>query len=119
MKKIINDFENLKNEKEVIEKKLFEAETKIIELEKENLTAFAVGDVVMDGIFVLNLDGVITKINKGYTDITGIEEKDILGRSIWEIEKEKYFTEDISFEILKTQKKQLLWQQFLKMIKGF
>lgn len=114
MKKIINDFENLKNEKEVIEKKLFEAETKIIELEKENLTAFAVGDVVMDGIFVLNLDGVITKINKGYTDITGIEEKDILGRSIWEIEKEKYFTEDISFEILKTQKKTTAMATILK-----
>lgn len=114
MKKIINDFENLKNEKEVIKKKLFEAETKIIELEKENLTAFAVGDVVMDGIFVLNLDGVITKINKGYTDITGIEEKDILGRSIWEIEKEKYFTEDISFEILKTQKKTTAMATILK-----
>ena len=65
MKKHINELENLKNEKEIIEKKLFVAENKIIELEKENLTAFAVGDVVMDGIFVLNLDGVITKINKG------------------------------------------------------
>ncbi|MBN1468403.1 MAG: sigma 54-interacting transcriptional regulator [Fusobacteriaceae bacterium] len=114
MKKYINELENLKNEKEVIEKKLFVAENKIIELEKENLTAFAVGDVVMDGIFVLNLDGVITKINKGYTDITGIEEKDILGKSIWEIEQEKYFTEDISFEILKTRKKTTAMATILK-----
>ena len=114
MKKYINELENLKNEKEIIEKKLFVAENKIIELEKENLTAFAVGDVVMDGIFVLNLDGVITKINKGYTDITGIEEKDILGKSIWEIEKEKYFTEDISFEILKTRKKTTAMATILK-----
>lgn len=114
MKKHINELENLKNEKEIIERKLFVAENKIIELEKENLTAFAVGDVVMDGIFVLNLDGVITKINKGYTDITGIEEKDILGKSIWEIEKEKYFTEDISFEILKTRKKTTAMATILK-----
>ncbi len=114
MKKYINELENLKNEKEIIEKKLFVAENKIIELEKENLTAFAVGDVVMDGIFVLNLDGVITKINKGYTDITDIEEKDILGKSIWEIEKEKYFTEDISFEILKTRKKTTAMATILK-----
>lgn len=114
MKKYINELENLKNEKEIIEKKLFVAENKIIELEKENLTAFAVGDVVMDGIFVLNLDGVITKINKGYTDITDIEEKNILGKSIWEIEKEKYFTEDISFEILKTRKKTTAMATILK-----
>lgn len=114
MKKHINELENLKNEKEIIEKKLVVAENKIIELEKENLTAFAVGDVVMDGIFVLNLDGVITKINKGYTDITDIEEKDILGKSIWEIEKEKYFTEDISFEILKTRKKTTAMATILK-----
>lgn len=105
MKKKVTELDSLKIENENIKEKLIEAESKILELEKENLTAFAVGDVVMDGIFVLNLDGVITKINKGYTDITGIGEERILGKTIWEIEKEKYFTEDISFEILKTRKK--------------
>lgn len=101
----LQELNKIKEENENIKLKLLIAENKIIDLEKENLTAFAVGDVVMDGIYVVNTDGIITKINKGYLEITELEETNVLGKSIYEIEKEKYFTEDIAFKILETKQK--------------
>lgn len=107
-------FEEITKENNELKLKLVEAENIISDLKRENLTAFAVGDVVMDGIYVVNLDGIITKVNKGFIDITEISEEYILGKSIFEIKKEKYFTEDISFEILKTKKKTTAMATILK-----
>ncbi len=76
------------------------------EFEKEKTTAFIIGDAVSDGICVVDKNGIVTDINRGYTEITGITEEEIVGRPIQEMIDNKFFSCAVSLEVLKTKKKQ-------------
>lgn len=43
--------------------------------------AFIIGDAVSDGICMVDNKEIVTRINRGYTDIPGINEEEILGKS--------------------------------------
>lgn len=82
-----------------------EALTQLTKYKERELDAFAIGDAVSDGICVVDDKGVVTAINKGYTEITGIEEKEIIGRNIQVLLDEKYFNNAVSLLVLKEKKK--------------
>ena len=70
-------------------------------LRRESVTAFLIGDAVADGICVTDRNGVVTRINRGYTEITGITEAEILGRNIEELLHEGYFSCAVSPEAIR------------------
>lgn len=96
---------NLQKENQLLKNQLLESQNRITELEQENLTAFAIGDIVMDGIYIVNSQGVITQVNKGFTEITEIMPEQIIGKNIKDLISKNYFTYDISSDILQSRKK--------------
>jgi PAS domain S-box-containing protein len=94
------------------DEKTRELEKKLNELEKENklhknraLTALELGDAVLDGICIVDSQGIVTEINKGYTEITGISKDEIVGRNIQDMLDRKYFTSAVSLDVLKNKNK--------------
>jgi PAS domain S-box-containing protein len=78
---------------------------KLEHLETEKTTAFKIGDSIDDGICVVNAQGIVTGINKGYTDITEIKEEEIVGKPIQELLDKKYFSHAVSLEVLEKKQK--------------
>ncbi|MCL2493222.1 MAG: sigma 54-interacting transcriptional regulator [Clostridiales bacterium] len=74
-------------------------------LRRESVTAFLIGDAVADGICVTDGNSVVTRINRGYTEITGITEADILGRNVEELLQEGYFSCVVSPEVVRRKEK--------------
>jgi PAS domain S-box-containing protein len=59
-----------------------------------------------DGIHVSDGEGRILYVNKGYTRTTGIEAKDIIGRTVAEIEKEgKLYKGSVTERVLQTRER--------------
>ncbi|MDR3305654.1 MAG: sigma 54-interacting transcriptional regulator [Clostridiales Family XIII bacterium] len=77
----------------------------IARTKRESTTAFIIGDAIADGICVTDGQGVVTSINRGYTEITGIREDEILGRSVDELVREGYFSNAVSMEAIKRKEK--------------
>ncbi|MDR3364081.1 MAG: sigma 54-interacting transcriptional regulator [Clostridiales Family XIII bacterium] len=71
----------------------------------ESVTAFIIGDAVADGICMTDGQGVVTSINRGYTEITGITEDEIIGRSTEELVEKGYFTTAVSMDVIRTGEK--------------
>lgn len=69
------------------------------------LSPFSIGDAISDGICVVDNKGTVISISKGYTEITGISEEEILGRNIDVLIKDGYFSEAVSLEVIKKKKK--------------
>lgn len=78
---------------------------KLEHLETEKTTAFIIGDSIDDGICVVSPLGIVTGINRGYTDITEIKEEEIVGKSIQELLDKKYFSHAVSLEVLEKKHK--------------
>jgi PAS domain S-box-containing protein len=72
---------------------------------ERELDAFAIGDAVSDGICLVDNSGVVTAINKGYTEITEIKEEEIVGKHIQEAVKEGYFNNAVSLLVIEQKKK--------------
>ncbi|WML37379.1 sigma 54-interacting transcriptional regulator [Clostridium sp. OS1-26] len=72
---------------------------------ERELSAFTIGDAVSDGICSVDSNGDVVAINKGYTEITGIKEEEIVGRNISELLDEEYFSEAVSLKVLQQKKK--------------
>lgn len=92
--------------------KIMKMEKRIKELEKENkfhkeraLTALELGDAVSDGICIVDSQGIVTEINRGYTEITGISRDEIIGKHIQDMLDKKYFTSAVSLDVLKNKEK--------------
>ena len=101
----INNYENC-NEK------IKELEGQIKQLIKENefhkeraLTALELGDAISDGICIVDKEGIVIEVNKGYTAMTGIARDEIIGRHMQEMLQEGHFTTAVSLEVLKHKKK--------------
>ncbi len=84
------------------------------ELEKQNQTlsqlkaykerevdAFSIGDSISDGICLVDNKGVVLAINKGYTIITDIDEKEIVGKKI----KDGFYCDVVVNMVIKQKKK--------------
>jgi len=101
----VTDIDVLKKENLSLKSDLEQANSKIQHLEEEMITAFTIGDAVMDGIVVVDSHGVIQSVNKGYTIITEIKADEVTGRHIDELLEEKLFVGSVSLEVIKTGEK--------------
>jgi PAS domain S-box-containing protein len=97
--------EQLREENEALKTKLAETQERVAFLEDEQTTAFIIGDAVADGICVVDPTGVVTRINRGYTEITGITEERILGKTIQEMVEQGEFTNAVSYEVIEKKQK--------------
>lgn len=69
------------------------------------IDAFTVADAISDGICLVDSNGVVIQINKGYADITGIDEDIIVGKKIQYFLDEGYFNNAVSLLVLEQKKK--------------
>lgn len=80
-------------------------------LEKANLRkgreldAFKIGDAISDGICLVDDNGVVIAVNEVYTQITEINEDEIVGRPIREMLENGYFSDAVSLLVLEKKKK--------------
>jgi PAS domain S-box-containing protein len=96
---------DLLEENRKLKEKLAESEKRIKFLEDEEMTAFIIGDAVSDGICMVDNKGIVTRINRGYTEITGITEEEILGKSIQEMLDNGDFSNAVSLEVIRKKEK--------------
>jgi PAS domain S-box-containing protein len=82
-----------------------EALEKLSKYKERELDAFAIGDAVSDGICLVDSKGIVTAINKGYTEITEIQEEELVGKHIQEAVKEGYFNNSVSLLVIEQKKK--------------
>lgn len=87
-------------------KRLLEKKDEMIsELKESQLNAFSIGDAISDGICVVDKDGIVTAVNKGYTEITGIKEHEIVGYHMEALLDKGFFTNAVSLQVLEQKKK--------------
>ena len=79
--------------------------SQLTKYKQRELDAFSIGDAVSDGICLTDDKGMVIAINKGYTEITTIEEKEIIGKNIQDLVDEQYFKNTVSLLVLKEKKK--------------
>lgn len=72
---------------------------------QRELDAFAIGDAVSDGICMTDGQGIVVAINKGYTEITGISEEMIIGKSIQTLVDQGLFTRAVSLLVIEQKRK--------------
>jgi len=99
------EIENIQKENQELKAMVSKASAKISKLEEEGINALVIGDAVMDGICIVDAEGNVTSINKGYTEITEIEANEILGRNIRELINQNYFTNAVSMDVIRTREK--------------
>ena len=75
------------------------------QLKEDRMTALILGDAIADGICIVNAQGIVTQINKCYTDITEITEEEIVGRPMQEMLDRGYFSDAVSLEVLAKKEK--------------
>jgi transcriptional regulator with PAS, ATPase and Fis domain len=64
---------------------------------KREADALAIADSISDGIYITDKNGVVTAINKAYTEITGIKGSDIVGKHMKNVWNNMVFTSDPAF----------------------
>jgi PAS domain S-box-containing protein len=96
--KILESYKELFREqkKEIDELKLYK---------EREIDAFAIGDAIADGILLTDREGVVLAVNKIYLDLTGLREKDILGKNIRELIEKGYTNRVVSLMTLEQKKK--------------
>jgi PAS domain S-box-containing protein len=95
---------SLEDENQLLKSELAELRAEVRELREGQTTAFIVGDAIADGICQVDPNGIVTSINRGYTDITEITEDEIIGKSIEEMLAQNYFSNAVSMEVIRTKK---------------
>lgn len=86
-------------------KKQTEAKDGLEGFKERELNAFNIGDAISDGICVTDGKGIVQAINKGYTEITGIKEDEILGQHIQVLLDSGLFNNAVSLQVLEQKKK--------------
>ncbi|UPG63900.1 PAS domain S-box protein [Metabacillus endolithicus] len=69
------------------------------------IDGFDIGDEVSDGIIVIDNKGIVLRINKAYSKITEIHEKNIVGKHVQTFVDQKYFSNSASLLVLKEKRK--------------
>ncbi|MBF7083850.1 sigma 54-interacting transcriptional regulator [Desulfallas sp. Bu1-1] len=87
----------------MIQSKIFGEE---LRLYKEKwLEVFLVGDVLYDGIYIIDNNGTVISVNKAFIKMTGITEEEIIGQSVKLLVKKGIFTKPASLMALKKREK--------------
>lgn len=84
--------------------KLREIENELKIYKERRIEAFTIGDAISDGIYVVDRNGVIIAINKVFTALTGISEKESIGKHISYLVEEKYIDKAVC-QLTLTKKK--------------
>ncbi len=71
-----------------------------------------ISDSLYDGIFIINTQGTVLWANKAYERISGISLDMVLGKNLFELEKEGMITPLVSPTIIKTKKNFSVMQSF-------
>ncbi len=72
---------------------------------QRELDAFAIGDAIADGICLTDGTGLVLAVNRAYTDITGIEENQIVGYQIEAILAQGLFNRAVTHLVIEQKKK--------------
>jgi transcriptional regulator with PAS, ATPase and Fis domain len=64
---------------------------------KREADAVAIADAISDGIYITDGKGFVTAVNKGYTEITGVKESDIVGRNMQDVWDSMLFIDNPAF----------------------
>lgn len=72
---------------------------------QREIDAFAIGDAIADGICLTDGQGIVQAINQAYTDITGLDESQIVGHPIEEILAQGYFNRAVTNLVIEQKKK--------------
>lgn len=97
--------QSLQDENLALKLEIEEIKEELKHLEDEKTTALILGDAISDGICMVNPQGVVTNINRCYTEITEITEEEIVGKTIQEMLEKKYFSDAVSLEVIKKKQK--------------
>jgi len=63
-------------------------------------------DVLNDGIYITDADGYTLKVNKTYERMTGLKQKELIGKRVTDLEREGVFKSPLNALIVKTGKPQ-------------
>ncbi|KUO64978.1 MAG: hypothetical protein APF84_06985 [Gracilibacter sp. BRH_c7a] len=72
---------------------------------ERELEAFVIGDALYDGIYIIDKMGVVIAVNKVFTQITGIEEVEIIGQPIEFLSEKKIIKKPIGRMVLERKEK--------------
>ncbi len=89
--------------KELVQKQKNEIDELKLYKERE-IDAFAIGDAIADGICLTDKEGVVLAVNKVYLELTGLKEKDILGKNIRALIEKGYTKRVVSLMTLEQKK---------------
>ena len=77
-----------------------------INFKHQEMNIFEVEDVMSDGIYLSDKNGIVISVNKSYTKITGIQSKDIIGKDMqtflnkWYLSDEYVVIQDEDFNAM-------------------
>ena len=63
-----------------------------------------IGDHLYDGIYIADGNGKTVYVNKAYTRITGIHSEEVIGKYVLDLEKEGYFKNAVTPQVMKCKK---------------
>lgn len=61
---------------------------------QQKIDIFEVADVMSDGIYLSDKDGIVISVNNSYTKITGIQAEDIIGKDMQTFLNERYLNDE-------------------------
>lgn len=83
--------------------KIFDEELKLYR--EKWLEVFFVGDVLYDGIYIIDNNGTVISVNKAFVKMTGITEEEIIGQSVKLLVEKRIVTKPVSLIVLEKRKK--------------
>lgn len=105
MNKSDNYIEDITRENKELKAEILNLSAKMNQMKEEMVTAFVIGDAIMDGIVLVNLKGIITSVNKGYTNITNIRPEEVVGKHLNDLLEQNVFVGSVSLEVIRTGEK--------------
>lgn len=69
-----------------------------------NIDLNRIFDACPDSIYVVDGQGVTVRVNKSFEQVTSINRKEVMGRTVYELEKEGYFRPSVNGLALKEQR---------------
>jgi len=64
------------------------------------LDSFAIANIVSDGIYVIDKNGVVVDVNRIFADIIGIEESNLIGKNMQNLWDEEIYSKEEAFLVL-------------------
>ncbi|MEH7342414.1 sigma 54-interacting transcriptional regulator [Bacillus sp. JJ1532] len=76
-----------------------------IEIEEKNLDLKSIFETTFDEIFVADSNGITLKVSSALEKILGIKAENIIGKSVYELEKERIFNPSVTRLVLESKEK--------------